>query len=72
MLAILGLVGAIVWLAAVVLILVKESYPESFWRFLRGIVCWEARLLAYLASLIDRYPPFRLETCPATPQPPSR
>jgi hypothetical protein len=32
------------------------------WRFLLGIVRWEACLLAYLASLVDRYPPFSLET----------
>jgi hypothetical protein len=32
-LAILGLVGAIVWVIAVVLILINERYPEGFWRF---------------------------------------
>jgi hypothetical protein len=61
-LAILAIVGAIVWLIAVVAILVNESYPESLWRFLLGLVRWEACLLAYLASLVDRYPPFTLET----------
>jgi Domain of unknown function (DUF4389) len=61
-LAILAFVGAIVWLVAVVSVLVGESYPESLWRFLLGLVRWEAWLLAYLASLVDRYPPFTLET----------
>src|SRR6266498_1828977 len=61
-LAILAFVGAIVWLIAVVLILVNESYPDSLWRFLLGLVRWEASLLAYLASLVDCYPPFTLET----------
>jgi uncharacterized protein DUF4389 len=61
-LAILTFVGAIVWVIAVVLVLVDEKYPESMWRFLLGIVRWEACLLAYLASLVDRYPPFALET----------
>lgn len=61
-LAILTFVGAIVWVIAVVLVLVDEKYPESMWRFLLGIVRWEACLLAYLASLVDRYPPFTLET----------
>jgi hypothetical protein len=61
-LAILTFVGAIVWMIAVVLVLVDEKYPESLWRFLLGIVRWEACLLAYLASLVDRYPPFTLET----------
>jgi len=70
-LAIIGLVGAIVWVIAVVLILINENYPERFWRFLLALVRWEAWLLAYLASLADRYPPFRLETDPATPKAPS-
>ena len=61
-LAFLAFVGAIVWVIAVVLVLVNETYPESLWHFLRGIVSWEARLFAYLASLTDRYPPFTLET----------
>jgi hypothetical protein len=61
-LAILWFVGAIVWLVAAVRVLVDERYPESLWRFLLGLVRWEGRLLAYLASLVDDYPPFTLET----------
>lgn len=61
-LAVLGFVGAIVWLIGVVLVLAGERYPESLWRFLLGLVRWEASLLAYLASLVDEYPPFTLET----------
>jgi hypothetical protein len=60
-LAILTFVGAIVWVIAVVFVLVDEHYPNSLWRFLLGLVRWEAWLLAYLASLVDRYPPFTLE-----------
>ena len=63
-LAILTFVGAIVWVIAVVLVLVGEQYPAGLWRFLLGIVRWEACLLAYLVSLVDRYPPFALETGP--------
>lgn len=70
-LAILAAVGAIVWFVALVLVLVNETYPESFWRFLRGLVRWYARVLAYLASLVEPYPPFRLETGPASPAAPS-
>jgi hypothetical protein len=70
-LAILGLVGAIVWVIAVVLILINQKYPAGLWRFLLALVRWEAWLLAYLASLVDHYPPFRLETGPATPTIPS-
>jgi hypothetical protein len=61
-LAILTFVGAIVWVIAVVLVLVDEKYPDGLWRLLLGIVRWEACLLAYLASLVDRYPPFAFET----------
>jgi Domain of unknown function (DUF4389) len=59
-LAILTFVAAIVWVIAVVSVLVSETYPEAIWRFLLGIVRWEACLLAYLASLVDRYPPLTL------------
>jgi hypothetical protein len=61
-LALLCFLSAIVWLLAVVLVLLRERYPESVWRFLCGIVRWEANVLAYLASLTDHYPPFTLET----------
>jgi uncharacterized protein DUF4389 len=70
-LALLCLLGAVVWLLAVVLVLVSERYPESVWRFLCGIVRWEANVLAYLASLTDRYPPFALEADSLSPEAPS-
>jgi hypothetical protein len=70
-LAILVFFGAIVWLIGVVCVLVSERYPEGLWQFLRGIVRWEACLFAYLASLVDRYPPFTLETASASPAAPS-
>jgi hypothetical protein len=69
--AILALVGAIVWVIAAILVLVEERYPESLWRFLLGLVRWEAHLLAYLASLVDDYPPFTLETGPMSPATPA-
>jgi Domain of unknown function (DUF4389) len=59
-LAILTWVGTIVWFFAMVLVFFTGSYPESWWHFPRGIVGWDARLVAYLASLVDRYPPFTL------------
>jgi Domain of unknown function (DUF4389) len=70
-LAILTFVGAIVWLIAVVLVLLNEKYPDGLWRFLLGLVRWEANLLTYLASLVDRYPPFTLETGSVSPAAPS-
>jgi hypothetical protein len=66
-LAILTFVGGIVWVLAAIGVLVGETYPESMWRFQLGIVRWEACLLAYLASLLNRYPPFALETDSVSP-----
>jgi hypothetical protein len=70
-LTLLVYVGAIVWVIAAVLVLVDGNYSESLWRFLLGIVRWQACLLAYLASLVDRYPPFTLETGPLSPAAPT-
>ena len=66
-LAILSFVGAIVWLLAAVSVLVDERYGEGLWRFLAGLVRWEAHLLAYLASLVDDYPPFTLASGSVSP-----
>ena len=70
-LAVLAFLGSIVWVIAAVLVLVTENYPEGLWRFLLGLVRWEAWLLAYLASLTDQYPPFTLETDTASPAAPT-
>jgi hypothetical protein len=64
-LALIGFVGWIVGLIAAISILLNESYPEGLWNFQRGVVRWEARLLAYLASLVEPYPPFSFDTGPA-------
>jgi hypothetical protein len=61
-LAILAFFGSIAWVVAAACVLVGERYPDGIWRFLFGLVRWDARLLAYLASLVDQYPPFTLET----------
>ena len=65
--AIFAFVGAILWVVAVVFVLLNEKYPNSLWRFLRGLVRWEACLLAYLASLVEPYPPFTLDTSMPSP-----
>lgn len=70
-LAMLTFVGAIVWTIAVVLVLVAEKYPESLWRFQLGLVRWAAWVFAYLAALVDGYPPFTLETGGASTPAPS-
>jgi hypothetical protein len=65
-LALLWIVGLVLALIAAILILVQESYPSAIYDFLRGLMRWEARLLAYLASLVEAYPPFALDTGEST------
>ncbi len=61
-LALLTFVSAIVWIIAAIWVLIAETYPEALYGFQRSIVRWTARLLAYLGSLVDPYPPFTLDT----------
>ena len=63
-LALLGIVASIIWLIAAVMILVQENYADGLYDFQRGVLRWEARLLAYHASLVEQYPPFALDTGP--------
>ena len=60
--AVIGIAGWVVWVVAAISILVNETYPESLWNFQCGVVRWEARLLVYLASLVEEYPPFAFDT----------
>jgi hypothetical protein len=59
-LSILTWVATFVWLVALVFVVLNGRYPAGMWRFLCALVQWDARLLAYLASLVDDYPPFAL------------
>ncbi len=63
-LSILAIVSAVIWLIAAVMVLIQENYPEGLYNIQRGILRWEARLLGYHASLVERYPPFALDTEP--------
>ena len=63
-LGLLGIVSAVIWLIAAVMILVQENYADGLYDFQRGVLRWEARLLAYHSSLVDQYPPFALDTGP--------
>jgi len=63
-LGLLGIVSAVVWVIAAVMVLIQENYPDGLYNFQRGVLRWEARLLGYHASLVDQYPPFALDTDP--------
>ncbi len=71
-LALLAIVAFVLIVIAAIMILVQESYPEGIYNFLRGVTRWHARLLAYLASLVDEYPPFALDTGREGPAPAAR
>lgn len=58
----LGVVSLFVWVVAAIWVLVLRRYPEVLYGYQRAVVRWGARLLAYHASIVDRYPPFAIDT----------
>ena len=63
-LAILGIVSSVLVMVGAVMILIECQVPHGILAFQRGMLRWQARLLAYHASLIDEYPPFSFEATP--------
>jgi hypothetical protein len=63
-LAILNIVGFIIWIIAAISVLIQENYAEGLYNFQLALNRWQARLLAYHASLVDDYPPFAIDTGP--------
>jgi hypothetical protein len=61
-LLVLGFVATFVWVIAAIWILVLRTYPDLLYGYQRAVVRWGARLLAYHASIVDRYPPFAIDT----------
>ncbi|MCK6591021.1 MAG: DUF4389 domain-containing protein [Polyangiaceae bacterium] len=57
----LCLIAYIVWLISALLIVITETYPPGLYDFQCGVLRWQARLLAYHAALVDKYPPFSFE-----------
>jgi len=55
-----SLIGACVLIAAIAL-LFTTRYPPGLFDLAVGIDRWGYRLLAYVALMTDRYPPFRLD-----------
>ena len=73
-LGILGFVFVIVWIISAISILINGTYPEWAFGYIRGYLRWNARVLAYMASLVDEYPPFSFSDdgtvgMPAAPPP---
>ncbi len=58
---VVGIVFAVVWIISAVSVLINETYPDWAFNFIRGYLRWNARVFAYMASLVEEYPPFSLE-----------
>ena len=61
-LVLLGIIFLICQAFAAIAILVSGTYPEWAAKFIRGYLRWTARVLVYMASLVDEYPPFSFDT----------
>ena len=66
-LAILGIASSVLVVVSAVMILVERQIPAGIFAFQRGVLRWQARLLAYHASLVDEYPPFSFDDTHARP-----
>ena len=60
-LGLLGVIFAICWIVAAITILSNGTYPDWAANFIRGYLRWTARVLVYMASLVDEYPPFSFD-----------
>lgn len=58
----LSIVSGLFWFVAAIVILVGSPMPTFILGFQRGVLRWQARLLAYHASLVDEYPPFAFDS----------
>jgi Domain of unknown function (DUF4389) len=70
-LSVLLWVSSIIWLISAVMVLIQETYPEGLYDFQCSVVRWQARLLAYHASLLGEYPPFAIDMGPQSASPPA-
>lgn len=61
-LGIIWIVGFFVWIIAFIMVLIQENYADGLYGFMRGLVRWQARMMTYLSSLVEPYPPFALDT----------
>jgi hypothetical protein len=61
-LGILWFVSAILWFVALVFVVLGAAIPRPILGYQRGVLRWQARLVAYHASLVEEYPPFTLDT----------
>jgi hypothetical protein len=67
LLAFLALVSGLCWFATVFTVLANQRVWAPIWQFQRALLRYVANLLAYQASLVERYPPIALDMTPAVP-----
>lgn len=58
----LWFVSGVLFVVSAVTVLFAESVPGSILAFQRGVLRWQARLVAYHASFVEEYPPFAFDT----------
>jgi hypothetical protein len=61
-LMLLWCVSSVLWVVAAIAVLLGMSMPRSILAFQRGVLRWQARLVAYHASFVVEYPPWRFDT----------
>jgi len=61
-LMLLWCVSSVLWIIAAVIVLFGSPMPDAILAFQRGVLRWQARLVAYHASLVEEYPPFSFDT----------
>ena len=57
----LGIVAFFVSLVGYVAVIVTGWYPRGLFDFQVGVLRWNTRASAWFLSIVDEYPPFRLE-----------
>lgn len=63
-LGVLACVAGVLCVISYATVLVGEHVPRSILAYQRGVLRWQARLVAYHASLVEEYPPFSFDTEP--------
>ena len=58
---ILGIVAFVATLVGYVAVIVTGWYPRGLFDFQVGVLRWSVRTNAWFLSLVDEYPPFRLQ-----------
>jgi hypothetical protein len=70
-LGVLACLSSMLWPIAAATIVVARRVPAAILAYQRGVLRWQARLLAYHASLVVEYPPWAFDTDAPAPLAPA-